>query len=72
MDSRASVTLNVPGGAELYVLDGTLDEGGECFEPQSWLRLPPGSRLQAKADPQGCKVWVKTGHLLHIRGVPRS
>ena len=38
---------------------------------QSWLRLPAGSTLRAKAGPEGCKVWVKTGHLLHIQGVNR-
>jgi len=53
-------------------LDGDFREGGERFEAQSWLRLPAGSTLQAKAGPEGCKVWVKTGHLLHIEGVSRS
>jgi hypothetical protein len=69
--SGAAVTMAVPGGAELLALDGDFHEGGERFEEQSWLRLPPGSTLQAKAGPKGCKVWVKTGHLLHIEGVKR-
>jgi hypothetical protein len=64
----AAVALNLPGGAELLVLDGGLDEGGESFEPLSWLRLPTGSTLQAKAGPQGCRLWVKTGHLLILQG----
>jgi hypothetical protein len=68
----SSITLPLPGGAELLVLDGTLEEGGEHFEPQSWLRMPTGSTLRAKAGPDGCKVWVKTGHLLHPQGVLRS
>ena len=63
----AAITLDVPGGAELLVLDGAFDDGGETFEPQSWLRLPTGSVLQATAGPQGCRTWVKTGHLLKIR-----
>jgi anti-sigma factor ChrR (cupin superfamily) len=69
--SGAAIVLDLPGGAELLVLDGGFDDGGEHFDPQSWLRLPPGSVLQAKSGPQGCKVWVKTGHLLHIEGVRR-
>jgi anti-sigma factor ChrR (cupin superfamily) len=64
----AAITLDVPGGAELLVLDGAFDEGGESFVPLSWLRLPPGSVLEATAGPQGCRVWIKTGHLLNIQG----
>jgi hypothetical protein len=56
----------VPGGAELLVLDGAFDRDGERFEPLSWLRLPAGSVLRANAG--GCRLWIKTGHLLDIRG----
>lgn len=68
----AAITLAVPGGAEVLVLDGNFDESGERLEQQSWLRLPPGGTLEAKAGPGGCKVWVKTGHLLRIAGANRS
>jgi anti-sigma factor ChrR (cupin superfamily) len=64
----ATITLDVRGGAELLVLDGGFDQAGERFEPLSWLRLPVGSVLQATAGPQGCRIWMKTGHLLRIRG----
>ena len=70
--SGAAITLDVPGGAELLVLDGGFDEAEDHFEPLSWLRLPPGSVLRATAGSEGCKAWVKTGHLLHIEGVNRS
>ena len=62
-----SVLLPIPGGAELLVLDGGLEEGGEHFEPLSWLRLPVGSTLQARARSSGCKMWIKTGHLARVR-----
>jgi hypothetical protein len=65
----AAISMAAPGGAEVLVLDGGFCEGGERFEVQSWLRLPAGSTLQAKAGPEGCQVWVKTGHLLQIEGV---
>jgi ChrR Cupin-like domain len=65
----AAIAMTVPGGAEVLVLDGDFHEGGERFEAQSWLRLPAAATLQARAGPQGCKVWIKTGHLLHIEGV---
>ncbi len=68
----AAVRLDVPGGAEVLVLDGVFDESGESFEPQSWLRLPVGSVLRAQAGPEGCRVWIKTGHLLTIEGAIRS
>ena len=65
----AAITLDAPGGAELLVLEGAFDEAGERFQPQSWLRLPTGSILKATAGPQGCTIWIKTGHLLAIRGL---
>ena len=65
----AAVSLAAPGGAEFLVLDGRFEEGGEEFEAQSWLRLPRGAALRAKAGPDGCRVWVKTGHLARIEGL---
>jgi len=59
----ARIELPLPGGAEILVLDGDFVEGGERFTAQSWLRLPAQATLQAKAGAQGCRVWVKTGHL---------
>ena len=67
-----SVTLPPPGGAELLVLDGTLEEAGERLQPQSWLRLPTSSTLRANAGSDCCTVWVKAGHLLKMQGVLRS
>jgi anti-sigma factor ChrR (cupin superfamily) len=64
----AAVDLDVPGGAEVLVLDGAFDRDGERFEPLSWLRLPAGGVLRAKAAANGCRLWVKTGHLLDIQG----
>ncbi len=66
----AAVTLAAPGGAEILVIDGGFEESGVRFAPQSWLRLPSGSALQATAGPEGCKVWVKTGHLRSIAVPP--
>ncbi|MEQ8655533.1 MAG: cupin domain-containing protein [Kiloniellales bacterium] len=56
-------TLDAKAGLELFVLEGSLEEGGDSLQPQSWLRLPPGSQGQAKAGPQGAKLWIKSGHL---------
>ena len=70
--SGAEIALVLPGGGEFLVLDGSFDEGGERFEPQSWLRLPRGGELRATAGPGGCTVWVKTGHLRRIQGLRLS
>ena len=68
--SGATITLPVPGGIELLVLDGSFVEGGETFTPQSWLRLPAGGVLRAMAGAQGCRVWAKSGHLACTLPVP--
>ena len=67
-----SVALALPDGGELLVIDGAFDESGEHFVPQSWLRLPPQGRLTATVGTDGCTLWVKTGHLRHIRVPPRT
>jgi len=46
-----------PGGEEFFVLEGTFqDETGD---------LPAGTVLNAKMSPEGAKVWLKAGPLLH-------
>jgi anti-sigma factor ChrR (cupin superfamily) len=60
----ASVELDLAAGGEFLVLEGSFYERRERFEPQSWLRLPAGDWLQASAGSNGCKLWVKTGHLM--------
>jgi anti-sigma factor ChrR (cupin superfamily) len=61
---HTEVALAVPRGIELLVLEGSFVERGEEFVVQSWLRLPPGDALTARAGPHGCKLWLKSGHLL--------
>ena len=68
----AAITTALLGGAEVLVLEGDFYEDNERFEAQAWLRLPAGRTLQARAGPDGCKVWVKTGHLLRTEGISRS
>lgn len=68
-DADARVELAVPGGMELLVLEGQFQEGGETFGPQSWLRLPCGSTLEATAGQDGCQVWTKAGHLARAQAV---
>lgn len=62
-DADAAIGLSEAGGIEILVLEGGFAENGESFAAQSWLRLPPGMDLEAKAGPSGCLCWIKTGHL---------
>lgn len=59
----ATIDLDTDGGAELFVLEGGFEEGGDTLRKHSWLRLPSGSRLRAKAGDQGARVWIKQDHL---------
>jgi anti-sigma factor ChrR (cupin superfamily) len=66
------VSLSSPDGLELVVLDGDFTDASDFFRYQSWLRLPPGSLMRAQAGQQGCRVWIKTGHLAHAQRIPES
>lgn len=66
------IAVSIPEGIELLVLDGGFAEGGEEFTRLSWLRLPAGGMLQATTGRDGCKVWVKSGHLAREPRLPTT
>jgi anti-sigma factor ChrR (cupin superfamily) len=66
----AQVDLRSSAGLELVVLDGDFSDASDCFRYQSWLRLPPWSVERVQAGPQGCRVWVKSGHLARAPRIP--
>ena len=68
--ANSDIALPLPGGLELLVLSGGFAEGGETFKPLSWLRLPLGSQLTAKAAASGCRLWAKLGHLAQAQNSP--
>ncbi|NOD75122.1 MULTISPECIES: cupin domain-containing protein [unclassified Ruegeria] len=57
------IELDAGEGMEAFVIAGGFSEGGEHFAKWDWLRLPPGTRTQAIAGPDGARVWTKSGHL---------
>ena len=59
----ARLDANPVGGLEVLCLEGRFHEGGEAFDAHSWLRLPVNVPLNATAGPDGCRVWIKEGHL---------
>jgi len=64
------INVNLPDGAELLVLDGTLTERGDHLHKHSWLRLPCGSNLDATAGSEGAVLWTKYRHLRLNMGPP--
>lgn len=60
---NVQAALETTGGAEVFVLDGGFEESSEHFRRHSWLRIPIGSLANLRADAQGLRIWVKSGHL---------
>lgn len=59
-------TLKEQGGAEILILDGTLEYGGETFAKHDWLRFPSGESAELAGGPDGVRFWIKRGHLSNI------
>jgi anti-sigma factor ChrR (cupin superfamily) len=68
----STIDLDLKAGGEFLVLEGGFNERGETFELQSWLRLPAGDRLNVSVGPNGCKLWIKTGHLTTRLSAPAA
>jgi hypothetical protein len=58
-EANTSIELLVPGGLEIFVIQGSFRERGEDFQSYSWLRLPSNSRLLAQSGAEGCQLWLK-------------
>ena len=65
-DASASHSIECEQGAEILILEGELAEGDDVLSKHSWLRLPSGSQLRAKAGPAGVRFWMKRNHLDNI------
>ena len=51
-----------PGGEEILVLTGAFEDEQGRYAKGTWLRSPAGSS-HGVVSPEGCTLWVKTGHL---------
>jgi anti-sigma factor ChrR (cupin superfamily) len=54
------------GGAELFVLQGSVKEQQDLLVTHSWLRTPVGYPLTLTTAELGAKIWIKTGHLSDV------
>ncbi|MGI9431269.1 MAG: cupin domain-containing protein [Myxococcota bacterium] len=59
-------TRRYPGGAEIFVIDGVLEDERGRYERSSWLRLPEGAEHRPRSS-AGCELYVKTGGLGSLR-----
>ncbi len=64
--ANTDISLDASQGIEVLVLEGSFFESSEVLKKGSWLRLPVGSTLTAKAGGEGCKVWIKQHHLNRV------
>ncbi|SDQ76304.1 cupin domain-containing protein [Pseudovibrio sp. Tun.PSC04-5.I4] len=62
----ASHPVEAEGGAEIFVLEGSIIEADETLPKHAWLRTPIGYALNIKAGPEGAKLWIKSGHLHYV------
>ncbi len=58
-----------PGGAELFVLEGALEDEHGRYGTHTWLRLPEGASHRPRSS-EGALVYVKQGGLALCRSEP--
>jgi len=66
LESDATLDLVTDKGAELLVLEGSIQESDDKLVEQSWLRVPMGSKISVKAGVDGAKIWLKSNHLARV------
>lgn len=72
VDADAALEKTAMGGLEMLVIDGTVVVAGEQLVKNDWLRLPDGASFRAVAKKGGAKLWIKSGHLLHVQRPSRQ
>lgn len=63
--TRAS--LAVGGGAEIFVLDGEINESGDQLRRHSWVRIPDGGTIALETGEKPARIWIKSGHLRYVK-----
>lgn len=51
-----------PGGIEILLISGSINDAGTELQAESWLRIPPNQENGIVAS-SASLLWVKTGHL---------
>ncbi|WP_293746030.1 cupin domain-containing protein [uncultured Paraglaciecola sp.] len=66
MKPNTNLELSPEGGAELFVLQGSVKEQQDSLIKHSWLRAPIGYSVCLNTDELGAEIWLKTGHLTDV------
>lgn len=59
----------LPGGEEFFVLDGACRDTQGSYDKGDWVRSPIGEAPALHSD-EGCRLYVKRGHLLNPPPAP--
>lgn len=62
---------DLPGGEEVFVLEGAAEDANGVYRKGGWLRNPIG-RAPAMTAAQGATLLVKRGHLLELPPAPTA
>ena len=62
---------HLPGGEEIFVLEGACRDVEGSYPKGVWVRSPVGEAPALRSD-QGCRLYVKRGHLRHPPPGPRA
>jgi anti-sigma factor ChrR (cupin superfamily) len=55
-------------GAEIFVIEGSLEDDSQTYDPLSWLRIPKGETHEFNTR-EGCVLYIKTGALESLQSV---
>ena len=58
--------VSYSGGAEIFVVDGTISDENARYGSGNWLRFPVGAEHRPYTD-DGCVLYIKRGGLTYLR-----
>lgn len=67
LEPGAVSRIEADGGAEVLVLTGGIRVQDEDLPAWTWLRRADAQHLEVQAGDFGARLWIKTGHLPHVR-----
>lgn len=59
-------TVSYPGGAEIFVIDGSFSDENGAYEKGQWLRFPAGAEHRPQTE-AGCILYLKRDGLRYLR-----
>ncbi len=64
-------TVSYPGGAEIFVIDGSFSDENGDYKAGHWLRFPIGAKHKVHTG-SGCVLYLKRGGLKYLRSDPAA